>query len=177
MAKLVNLTVNCRPSALMRRMLLHSGDVSEGTQHKILAHRQILKRHVTFYCNGLRVIKGMDLNEEEVHDSEILRLAHASLLIGAPVGDKRFCYVDATVNPVIIWIYGMAIKEFLATSQCLVETQQLGIEPLLEEPIRKTVEKTNERNVRLFGRQPCGAHLSHDLLVEADSSSDCSADH
>lgn len=141
MANVINFTATCRPSALMRRMLLHSGDVSEGTQYKVLARRQILRRNVIFYHNGLRVIEGVDLNEQEVHESEILRLAHASLLVGSPVGDKRLCYVDATVNPVGIWIYGMPIEQFLATSQRLVEAQQLGIEPLLEEPVRKTMEK------------------------------------
>lgn len=168
MANLINLTAACRPTTLMKKMLQHSGDVSEGTQYKVLAKRQILKRRVTFYHNGLRVIEKADLNEQEVHESEILRLAHASLLVGTPVGDKRMCYVDATIDPVEIWIYGMPVEQFLTTSQRLVETQQLGIEFLLEEPINKTMEKTNGGNVRLFGRQSHLAHLSHRLLDKAD---------
>lgn len=176
MGNLINLTAECKPSALMRKMLRHKGDVSEGTQHKIIAKRRILKRCITFYHNGLRVIEGTDLNEEEMHNSEILRLAHASLLIDAPVGDKKLCYVDATKNPVEVWVYGMPVEEFLKTSRRLVETQQLGIEFLLEEPIRKTVEKTNGRNVRLFRKQPRHPHLSHKLLVETECSGDCSVD-
>lgn len=147
-------------------MLKHTGDVSEGTKFRVLAVRQILRRKVTFYVNGLRFIEGTDLNEEEMHNSEILRLAHASLLVEAGVGDKRYCYVDATKNPVEVWVYGMLVEDFIRTSQRLVETQELGLEFLLEEPIRKTVEKKNGRNVRLFRKQPRHPHLSHKLLVE-----------
>lgn len=176
MGNLIHLTAECKPSALMRRMLKHKGDVSEGTRWHVLAKRTILKKTVTFYANGLRIIEGVDLNEEEVHNSEILRLAHASILVGSGVGDKRLCYVDATKNPVEVWVYGMPVEKFLTTSRCLVETQQLGLEFLLEEPIRKTVEKTNGRNVRLFRKQPRHPHLSHKLLVEAECPGDCSVD-
>ncbi len=130
-----------------------------------MAKRYILKRKVTFYYNGLRIIEGVDLDEQEMHDSEILRLAHASLLINAPVGDKQACYVDATKNPVEIWVYGMPIEKFIATSRKLVKTQQLGLEFLLEEPIRKTVEKTDVRNVKLFRGQSNNPHISHKFLV------------
>jgi hypothetical protein len=171
----IDLRAALRPSGFMRRMLRHS-DVSEGTKFKVIAKRQILKRIVTFYHNGLRVVEGTDLNEQEMHESEILRLAHASILVGAPVGDKKACWVNATVNPVSVWVYGMPIEEFLATSQRLVETQQLGIEFLLEEPVRKVMEKRNGRNVRLFGKQPSHAHLSHQLLVETEHLGDLSVD-
>lgn len=168
MASYIHLTAKCQPSQLMRSMLRHTGDISEGTRGKIIAKRWILKKVVTFYHNGLRVITGTDLSEQEAHESEILRFAHASILIRAPVGDKKLCYVDATKNPVEVWVYGMPIEEFLATSRRLVETQQLGIEFLLEEPIRKTVEKKNVRNGGLFGKQPHHPHLSHRLLVETE---------
>ncbi len=167
MGKIIQLTAECKPTALIKNMFKHSGDISAGTYNKIIAVRQILNRRVIFYHNGLRIIEGTDLSEQEMHDSEILRLAHASVLIEAPVGDKRCCYVDATKNPVEIWIYGMPIEQFLATSQQLVETQQLGIGFLLEEPIRKTVELKNGRDVRLFRKQPRYTHLSHQLLVKA----------
>jgi hypothetical protein len=176
MANLINLTAECKPSLLMRKMLKHSCDVSEGTQYKVVAKRRILNRTVIFYHNGLRVIQGTDLSEQEMHDSEILRLAHASLLIGEGVGDKKLCYVDATKNPVEVWLYGMLAEQFIKTSRHLVETQQLGLEFLLEEPIRKTVEKTNGRNVRLFRKQPGNPHLSHKLLVETECSCNCSVD-
>lgn len=176
MGKFIQLTANCKPSTLMRKMLKYKGDVSEGTQYKIVARRKILKRDVVFYANGLRFIEGTDLNEQEMYDSEILRLAHASLLINAPVGDKKLCYVDATKNPVEVWIYSMPIKEFIKTSRRLIETQQLDLEFLLEEPIRKIVEKKNGRNVGLFRKQPCNPHLSHKLLVETECSSNLSVD-
>lgn len=172
----VHLIAECKPSTLMQNMLRHSGDVSEGTQWKIIAQCQILKKRVTFYHNGLRVIDGVDLDEQEMHESEILRLAHASLLVGAGVGDKKLCYVDATKNPVEVWIYGMLAEEFIKTSQQLVETQQLGLEFLLEEPIRKTLETKNGRDVRLFRRQPRHPHLSHQLLVETERASDSTVD-
>lgn len=149
---MVNLTANCKPSRLMRKMLKHTGDVSEGTQAKVVARRQILDRQVTFYHNGLRVVEGIGLDEQEIHESEILRLAHASLLIGHSVGDKKICYVDATKNPVEVWICGLLADDFIAKSKYLVETQQLSLEFLLEEPIKTIVEKKNVRNVRLFGR-------------------------
>lgn len=170
MGRIIQFTANCKPSALMKNMLKHRGDVSEGTQFRILAKRKILKRNVTFYHNGLRFIEGTDLNEQEMHESEILRLAHASILINAPVGDKKLCYVDATKNPVEVWIYGMTMREFLVTSKHLVETQQLGLEFLLEEPIRKSVEKKNVRNERLFRKQSSNPRLPYQLLVEAKCS-------
>ena len=151
MGNVLQLTANCRPSNLIKRMREHSGDVSEGTQSKVIARRLILNKLVTFYHNGLRTIKGVDLGEQEVHGSEILRLAHASLLVGIPVGDKQACYVDATKNPVEVWVYGMRVEEFVKTSRRLVETQQLGLEFLLDNPLKQTVEKTDGRNVRLFG--------------------------
>ena len=171
----IDLRAVIRPSGFMRKMLRHS-DVSEGTKSKVIAKRQILKRIVTFYHNGLRVIEGTDLDDQEMHESEILRLAHASILVGAPVGDKRACWVDATANPVSVWVYGMPIEEFLTTSQRLVETQQLGIEFLLDEPVKKVMEKRNGRNERLFGKQPGHAHLSHQLLVETECNGDLSID-
>lgn len=136
----VFLLAKCRPSTLMKNMAKHRGDVSEGTQLKVIARRHILNRLVIFYHNGLRVIKGVNLNEQEVHESEVLRLAHASLLIGSPVGDKRACYVDATKDPVEVWVYGMKGEDFIKTSQCLAETQQFGLEFLLEEPIKNNGE-------------------------------------
>ncbi len=152
MDKVIKLAANFKPSALTRRMMKHKGDVSEGTEYKILTTRIIIGKKVTFYRNGLRRVEGISLKEEEIHDSEILRLAHASILIGEPVGDKKKCYVDATKNPVEIWVYSMPMEEFLTKSKDLVKSQELDVEFLLEEPISKVVEARNVRNVRLFGR-------------------------
>lgn len=148
-----NLTVVCRPTRLLKRMLKNSGDVSEGNKHKLIATRMILKKKVNFYANGLRIIEGTALDEQDAHDSEILRFAHASIFTGGPVGDKALCYVDATKSPVEVWIYGMLLEQFLKTSKNLVGNKQLDLEFLLEEPIRNTMELKNGRNVRLFGRQ------------------------
>lgn len=152
MVRILSFTAECRPSALMRRMTHHSGDVSEGTQFKVLAKRFILGKEITFYRNGLRKIDNVLLTEEEVSNSELLRFAHASLLINGPVGDKRKCYVDATKNPVEVWLYSLPIGEFVAKSKKLVKSGELDKEFLLEEPISKVVEVKNVRNVRLFGR-------------------------
>lgn len=144
MGNRVFLTAHCKPTLLTKRMLAHSGDVSEGTRHKILAKRIIIGRAVTFYSNGIRVIHNTTgLNEQEMHESEILRLTHASLLTGTPVGDKRKCYVDAKTFDVEVWVYGMPVKEFIRKSKELVGTQQVDVDFLLEEPINKIAEKAN----------------------------------
>lgn len=101
---------HCRPTALMRRMLKHRGDVSEGSADRLLATRIILGRRVDFYRNGRRELHGSKLTDTEMHDSELLRFAHASLLDGTGVGDKLFCWVDATKNPVEVWLFGKQIN-------------------------------------------------------------------
>lgn len=144
---------NMQPSGTMSRMLRHKGDVSEGTKYKIIAKRIIMNRKVTFYHNGLREVEGLGLDEQEEHDSEILRLAHASILVKQPVGDKKMCYVDATKNPVEVWVYGMLAEKFIKESTRVVGTGQLEKDFLLNEPIQTTLEvKDHERDVRLFGR-------------------------
>lgn len=145
-------TATLHPTLFTKRMLKHRGDVSEGSQDKLMARRTIVGRKVKFYHNGRREVKGTGLNEEDIHNSEILRLAHASLLLGEPVGDKRACYVDATKNPVEVWIYRMTVEEFLKTSKSCIIGGKLEQDFLLNEPIRKTMELSNERNERLFGR-------------------------
>jgi len=94
-----------RPSGLLKRMTAHKGDVSEGNKCKLIARRKILNKYVEFYRDGTRRIFGTGLNDEESYDSEILRFAHASILINGPVGDKRLCWVDATKDPVELWLY------------------------------------------------------------------------
>ena len=143
-------------------MRKHRGDVSEGSQDKLIAKRSIVGKLVNFYHNGRREVRGVKgLTEEEINNSEILRLAHASLLLGEPVGDKRACYVDATKNPVEIWIYRMTVEEFLKTSKSCIVGGKLEQDFLLNEPIKKTVELSNERNERLFGRRSSQAHFSN----------------
>ena len=117
----IQLSFDMRPSLLMRRMLKHAGDVSEGTRCKILAKRLVLGYNVTFYTNGLRIVDNLDIDEEEVFNSELLKLTHASILIQEAVGDKRKCYVDATKNPVEIWIHNQPVKEYIQTNKALME--------------------------------------------------------
>ena len=75
----------------------------------------------------MRIVKGVPLDDEESHDSEILRFAHASILIASPVGDKAKCYVDASKNPVEIWIYGMPAEKYLAgAEQCIANGADPG---------------------------------------------------
>ena len=109
---IVQLAANMKPALLMRRMLKHQGDVSEMDKRKPLAIRTMLGRKVWFYSNGEHVAEGVPLTDEEFYNSEVLRFAHASLLVGEAVGDKRKCYVDATTNPVEIWVYGVKAEEF-----------------------------------------------------------------
>jgi hypothetical protein len=93
-----------KPSAYLQRMLKHQ-NVSESSKHKVIAVRSILNHTVTFYADGIRTVDNLDLTEQEFHDSEILRFAHASILINEAVGDKKACYVDATKNPAEVWVY------------------------------------------------------------------------
>jgi len=148
MPKIMLLPGVMRPSRLLRRMREHSGDVSVGSKSKVMAQRIILKRKVTFYENGLRVVEG-DLTEEEQFHSEVLKLAHASLLINAPVGDKRMCYVDAKNYVVEVWLYGTRADTFIKNAMIAIKSGQVRKDLILDSPIQ---ELKNERNVRLFGR-------------------------
>jgi hypothetical protein len=145
-------SANPRPSSFLKRIRAHNGDVSEGSKTQLVARRKVLGYTVRFYQNGLRLIEGLGLTEQEQFDSQILRYAHASILIDGPVGDRKTCYVNATVDPVEIVLYGLPAKLFLKRAKLLVESGQLEGDFLLEEHVKKTSELKNERNVRLFGR-------------------------
>jgi hypothetical protein len=112
MAKIL-LKANLKPSSFLLKKMKHRVGVSEGDKRKVIATRQLLRRKVTFFANGEREIHGVELDEQEIHDSEVLRLAHASILISAPVGDKDTCYVDATVDPVIVWVQGVPVEQYI----------------------------------------------------------------
>jgi len=103
--------VNVRPSALFKRLMKHRGEISEGDRYKIIATRTILGRKVDFYRNQLRVVHGTNLTEEESYNSELLRFAHASILINGPVGDKKICWIDATQEPVELWLYNRKMNK------------------------------------------------------------------
>lgn len=153
-----------RPSAMLKRMRAHIGDVSEGSKSKIMAERIILGKRVTFYENGLRVVHDRDLSEDDEHQSEILRLTHASLLIGQPVGDKRQCWVDASTNPVSVVIYNMPANTFVKKATQLMRHGDIDPDFVLNSHLRQTEESTDERNVRLFGRRINQTHLPNRII-------------
>lgn len=144
-------SANPKPSKLVKRMWKHKCDVSEGSQAKVMAKRTILGMKVTFYESGLRVVEDNDLSEEDEYNSEILRLAHASILIGGPVGDKKILYVDATFNPVKIFIYNMSAEMYIKKAKMAVKAGQISEDFVLGSHIRKIEESTDDRHVRLFG--------------------------
>lgn len=116
-----------RPTSLYRRMHAHKGDVSEGTKFKLEAEKNILGVKVLFYANGLRQVKGVPLDDEEAYNSEVLRFAHASILTSSPVGDKAKCYVDASKNPVEVWLYGMRAETYIkGAKQCIANGADPG---------------------------------------------------
>lgn len=137
---------------MLRRMRTHQGDVSEGSKTKVMAQRTILGRTVTFYENGLRVVDDKDLSPDDEFNSEVLRLAHASLLINDAVGDKSQCWVDARTDPVQVWLYDHPAPQFVRKAQLAIRRGQLDQDFVLNLPLRRTREYEDERNVRLFGR-------------------------
>jgi hypothetical protein len=98
-----------KPRKSLRDSIRHR-DVSEGCRHYVIAERILLGRLVLFFNDGYREVQGVDLNDEETHNSELLRFAHASLLINQPVGDKAYLYVDSSQKVVDVWLYGKQIK-------------------------------------------------------------------
>jgi hypothetical protein len=133
-----NLIANMRPSAFLKRMTV--GDTSTSSKAKLIATRTILGKTVTFFENGLRIIKDIDLDGEEQFNSEILKLAHASILMNAPVGDKKACYVDATKNPVEVIVYGLPVEEFIKRAKYLIRTGQIDKDFVLNSPLKDTIK-------------------------------------
>lgn len=153
-----------RPSNMLKRMRAHIGDVSESDKAKIMCVKNILGKKVTFYENGLRVVHDPDLNEDDEYNSEILRLTHASLLIGEPVGDKRQCWVDASTNPIKVVIYNMPATTFIKKATHLMRTREIDPDFVLNSHLRQTEEFKNERNVRFFGRRTYQTHLPNRII-------------
>jgi hypothetical protein len=162
---IVNLSAkNFRPSLMLKRMQKHRCDVSEGSKSKIMTKKIILGKRVTFYENGLRVVEDKDLSEEDEFNSEILRLTHASLLIGEPVGDKSQCWIDASTNPVTIVIYNMPAKDFIKQTTYMMRNGHIDPDKVLNTHLRVTEETTDERNVRLFGRRINQTHFPNRII-------------
>ena len=140
-----------RPSKMFKSMLKHKGDVSEGSKCKILAKRTILGHEVIFYENGLRETD-TELTDEEEFNSEILRLAHASILINDAVGDKTKCYVDARKNPVEVFIYGYPADRYIKRAKNLVKDGHVEADSILDQHLTQSKELKNVGHVRLLGR-------------------------
>ena len=126
-------------SDVMKRMAKHRGDVSEGSKANVLARRTVLGRRVTFYKDGSRRVKGIDLNDTEAHYSDILSKAHASLLENKPVGDKAFCYVDARKNPVEVILYGQPAGRAIQKILRMIELGLVDPEKVLNTHIKDTI--------------------------------------
>jgi hypothetical protein len=109
MSRILTATAKLKPSKFIKDDMCHR-DVSEGSKNFVVATRYIMGYLVKFYNDGMRKIVGLDLDEQELHDSQILRFAHASLLVNQPIGDKNLCYVDSSTDPVTVWIYNKNIK-------------------------------------------------------------------
>ena len=152
MPNIIQFSAHCKPSGFFRQILDNTGDVSEGSTRKILAVRYLAGIKITFYCNGYRKIHNLNLTEEDTYTSEILRLAHASILTNMPIGKKSYCYVDSSCDPVDVWIYGMKLEQFLKLSKRVILTGELDQDFLLNLSLKEISEVHNERNVRLFGR-------------------------
>ena len=174
MANIKQLIAHMRPSLMMKRLRKHQGDVSESSKANILATCRILGKKITFYTDGTHIIQGkIDVTEEEMFKSHILRYAHASLLIGEPVGDKRKIYVDATVEPIRVWLYGVTAQTFIKRTKAAIQNGQITVDSVLDQhPEKSEKEITNVRDVRLFGRRTDQSSIPSINVREAYRSGD-----
>lgn len=136
MPNIIQFRAKCRPSTMMRRMLSHRGDVSDGSSDRLIATRTILGKRVKFYANGRHVIAGSELTEEEQFSSEVLRLAHASLLVNDAVGDEKACYVDARSDPVIVKFWGHDACDFIARAAKAIHTGIVPVDYVFDTDLR-----------------------------------------
>lgn len=136
----IQLEARVRRSRLHRRMHAHKGDVSEGTAYKLIAKKKILGKTVLFFNDGYREVMGLPVDDEEAHNSEILRFAHASILINQPVGDKAKCYVDATKDPVEVWVYGIEATTYINGAKKLIRSQVTGPDFFLDQSLQEIAE-------------------------------------
>lgn len=143
-------TALLRPSNMAKKLRQHQGDVSTGSKAKILATRSILGKVVTFYENGEHKVRQKGITDEEQFNSEILRFAHASLLIAGPVGSKERIWIDATKNPVEIWLYNMPAEQFVKLADQKIKSGQVSRDFFVDQHPDNFQEALNhERNVRL----------------------------
>ena len=135
---LISLAANVRPSIRVEAMRKHRGDVSEGATQQVIAKRIILGRKVTFYRNGEHEVAGCDLTPDQHYHSELMRFAHASILAGVGVGDKSLLYVDATINPAEVWIYGRKSDEFIRDAEFAINAGTLPVDLVVDgDPVQE----------------------------------------
>ena len=133
---LIQLETKLTASAMLNNMHRHQGDVSEGTQHRPIASRWILGHRCSFFADGTHTIDGIDITAEDEYASEILRFAHASLITGGPVGDKAKCWVDATVDPAIVWIHGLEARDLIRSTAAAVLAGDMPVGVALDDSIQ-----------------------------------------
>ena len=103
----VQLTAEVTVEGLLRQ------DLSETTRPRLIAVRTVLGKKVSFFSNGEHVVDGVKMSSAEMQESEVMRFAHASILMGRPAGDKKTLLVDACCDPAEVWIYGQRAAEFI----------------------------------------------------------------
>ena len=108
---IVRLSANLKPVGGMR---IGNGNISDKRQ--LIAKRTILGTRCEFFSNGEHTCDRR-LCDQEQHDSQLLKFAHASIIAGEPVGDKNRLWVDATKNPVEVWIYGSSAEVIRARAR------------------------------------------------------------
>lgn len=159
--KIISFSGHARPSSFTQNMAKHRGDVSEGSQDQVEFKRWILGKRVHFYRNGRRKVFGIELDEQEQHQSELLRLTHASLLIHGPVGEKAYIYVDATKGEYVeVWINNKRAEEFVKDGLTSIRTGALSKDFLLDSKpndvamgLRKGEEVSDEKLINIYQTQ------------------------
>ena len=110
----MKLTATLRPSALSNKLAKGRQDNSVSSHAHALATRWVLGKRIVFYRSGEHVIQGQHgLTDEEQYNSELLRFVHASLLASQPIGDEQVLYVDASQDPVEVYICGLPGDEYM----------------------------------------------------------------
>lgn len=138
--RMVYFSGTCKPSAMFKRLKAHQGDLSIGDLGEILAERTILNRKVIFYRNGDHKVLTKGISDEESFNSEVLRFAHASILINQPVGDKKIHWVDATKDPVEVWLFNMPAERFLMRSKMAIVEGIVTDEFILDQDFNRSKE-------------------------------------
>ncbi len=142
MGRKVDFSARLSPSLMMKTHMKHQGDVSEGSQANLLAVREICGRRVELYTSGEHLVDA-HITPEEMYDSEILRFAHASVIIEGPVGHKRTCYVDASSDtpvdryktrsqPCEVWCYGHELSDFIEASRRAIGVGTIATELIVD---------------------------------------------